>query len=76
VWLWFGVYRPGVDHAGAGTGRRLALAFVLIADFLSPFNFLAAIPVANVLQSYMYFGALLLLWLLMRDARPVRQAAG
>jgi len=25
-----------------------------------------------VLQSYMYFGALLLLWLLMRDARPLQ----
>jgi len=48
---------------------------VLIADFLSPFNFLAAIPVANVLQSYMYFGALLLLWLLMRDAMPLSRSA-
>jgi hypothetical protein len=47
---------------------------VLIADFLSPFNFLAAIPVANVLQSYMYFGALLLLGLLLRsDPAPRRQ---
>ena len=67
VWLWFGVYR-----AGCGSVGKLALAFVLIADFLSPFNFLAAIPVLNVLQSYMYFGALLLLWLLMRDARPLQ----
>jgi hypothetical protein len=40
---------------------------VLIADFLSPLNFLAAIPVANVLQSYMYFGALLLLGLLLQS---------
>ena len=64
VWLWFGIYR-----AGWGSVVKLALAFVLIADFLAPFNFFAAIPVANVLQSYMYFGALLLLWLLMRDAK-------
>jgi hypothetical protein len=70
VWLWFGVYRMGCGSAG-----KLALAFVLIADFLSPFNFLAAIPVANVLQSYMYFGALLLLWLLMRDAMPLSRSA-
>jgi hypothetical protein len=69
VWLWFGVYRSGCGSAG-----KLALAFVLIADFLSPFNFFADIPVANVLQSYMYFGALLLLWLLMRDARPPNAA--
>ena len=62
VWLWFGVYRRGV-----GNVWMLALAFVLIADFLSPFNFFSAIPVANVLQSYMYFGALLLIGLLMRS---------
>jgi alpha-1,2-mannosyltransferase len=62
VWLWFGVYRQG-----AGSVWKLALAFVLIADFLSPFNFFATIPVANVFQSYMYFGALLLIGLLMRS---------
>ncbi len=67
VWLWFGVYRTG-----CGSAWKLALAFVPIADFLSPFNFFAAIPVANVLQSYMYFGALLLLWLLLRDAKLQR----
>ena len=60
VWLWFAVYRRGF-----GSIWKLGLAFVLIADFLSPLNFLAAIPVANVLQSYMYFGALLLLALLL-----------
>ncbi len=61
VWLWFAVYRRGVGSAWA-----LALAWVLIADFLSPLNFFAAVPVANLLQSYMYFGALLLLGLLLR----------
>jgi alpha-1,2-mannosyltransferase len=60
VWLWFGVYRLGVRSVW-----KLALAFVLIADFLSPFNFFAGVPVANLLQSYMYFGAVLLLGLLM-----------
>jgi len=76
VWLWFGVYRRGI-----GSAVKLAIAFVLIADFLSPLNYFAAIPVANVLQSYMYFGALLLLWLLMRDATvlpddPTARGAG
>ena len=52
VWMWFAVYREG-----RGRVLWLAMAWVLIADFLSPFNFLAGIPVANVLQSYMYFGA-------------------
>jgi hypothetical protein len=61
VWLWFAVCRRGVGSAWA-----LALAWVLIADFLSPLNFFAAVPVANLLQSYMYFGALLLLGLLLR----------
>jgi alpha-1,2-mannosyltransferase len=69
VWLWFGVYRTG-----AGSVAKMALAFVLIADFLSPFNLLADIPMLNVLQSYMYFGALLLMWLLMKDALPLPSA--
>jgi hypothetical protein len=61
VWLWFAVYRRG-----SGSAWALALAWVMIADFLSPFNFFAAVPVANLLQSYMFFGALLLLGLLLR----------
>jgi hypothetical protein len=61
VWMWFGQYRRG-----SGSVWPLALAWVPIADFLSPLNYFAAIPVANLLQSYMYFGALLLLGLLLR----------
>lgn len=64
VWLWFGVYRAGV-----GNVVWLATAWVLIADFLSPFNALANIPVLNILQTYMYFGALLLLGLLLKTGR-------
>lgn len=59
VWLWFGNYR-----LGAGRVIWLALSWILIADFLSPFNALANLPVLNVLQTYMYFGALLLIGLL------------
>ncbi len=71
VWLWFAVYRQG-----RGSVWKLALAFVLIADFLSPLNFFATIPVANVLQSYMYLGALLLLGLLIvpGELTPLRSA--
>jgi len=65
VWLWFAVYRRGI-----GKVAPLAIAWILIADFLSPFNSLAAIPVLNILQSYMYFGALLLMWLLLRTTEP------
>ena len=62
IWMWFAVYREG-----QGRALWLATAWVLIADFLSPLNFFANIPVANVLQSYMYFGALLLICLLLRS---------
>jgi alpha-1,2-mannosyltransferase len=63
VWLWFGVYRQSARRV-----LWLALAWVLIADFLSPFNFFANMPVLNLLQSYMYFGALLLLGLLLSSS--------
>ena len=65
VWLWSAVYRRGQARS-----LWLAIAWVLIADFLSPLNFLANVPIANVLQSYMYFGALLLLGLLLRSLSP------
>ena len=70
VWMWFAVYRQGL-----GRVLWLATAWVLIADFLSPLNFLANIPVANVLQSYMYFGALLLLGLLLCGAASQQSEA-
>lgn len=69
VWLWFAVYRPG-----SGKAVWLAIAWILIADFLSPFNYFAPVPVLNVLQSYMYFGALVLLGLLIRS-EPAPSAA-
>ena len=47
----------------------LALSFFLCGNFLSPFNLLWSTPVLNILQSYMYMGALLLVFLLMRLSR-------
>jgi len=70
VWLWFGLYRRGAVSPWA-----LAVSWVLIADFLSPLNCFAAIPVANLLQNYMYFGALLLLVLLLRTSVATAQCA-
>ena len=61
VWLWFGVYRLGY-----GRVVWVAVAWVLIADFLSPLNFFSDVPVLNVVQTYMYFGALLLIGLLVK----------
>jgi alpha-1,2-mannosyltransferase len=63
IWFWFAAYR-----LGSGKVWPFATAFVLIADFLSPFNALSATPVANLLQTYMYFGALLLLALLIKNS--------
>lgn len=71
VWLWFAVYRSA-EHGKPVLW--LAVAWILIADFLSPFNFFAPMPGLNVLQSYMYFGSLLLLLLLLRA--PLAQRAG
>jgi alpha-1,2-mannosyltransferase len=64
AWVWFSY--------GCWEDRRpwlLGLAFFLCGNFLSPFNLLWATPVLNVLQSYMYIGALLLVFLLMRLVR-------
>lgn len=61
AWVWFG-------H-GCWEQRRpwlLGLAFFLCSTYLTPTKLLAPIPVLNILQSYLYFGALLLLFLLYR----------
>jgi alpha-1,2-mannosyltransferase len=49
----------------------LAVSFFLCTNFLAATNLLADKRGWNILQSYMYFGALLLLVLLMRMARRV-----
>ncbi len=65
VWTWFGygAWQPR-------TPWLLALAAFLTMNALSPIHqFLSMHAVWNVLQSYLYFGALLLVFLLMRLAR-------
>lgn len=64
AWIWFSY--------GCWQDRRpwlLGLSFFLLANFLSPINLLWNKPGLNILQSYLYFGALLLVFLLMRLAR-------
>ena len=65
AWTWF--------TYGCWQHRRpwlLALSSFLVCNALSPIHqFLSARPVLNILQSYLYFGALLLVFLLMRLAR-------
>ena len=66
AWVWFA-------H-GCWQKQRpwlLGLAFFLTMNFLAATNLLADRHGWNVLQSYMYFGALLLLGLLMRMAHRV-----
>ena len=70
AWTWFAY--------GCWQQRRpwlLGTAFFLTMNFLAATNLLAAKPGWNLLQSYMYIGALLLLYVLMRLARNVTRGA-
>ena len=66
VWVWFayGCWQQKSPWL-------LGVAFFLTMNFLAATNLLADKRGWNVLQSYMYFGALLLLFVLMRLARRV-----
>jgi alpha-1,2-mannosyltransferase len=64
VWLWFSY--------GCWEQRRpwlLGISFFLCGSWLSVTTFLASKPGLNLLQSYIYFGALLLMFLLYRLPR-------
>jgi alpha-1,2-mannosyltransferase len=68
IWLWF--------EYGCWEQRRVwlfALAYFLCSTWLSVTTFLAPKPVLNLLQSYIYFGALLLMFLLYRLPRAQEQ---
>jgi hypothetical protein len=63
IWLYFTEYaqtKPPLHIGG------VALAYLLIGDCFSGANLLWNTPVLNILQSYTYFGGLLLLLLLTR----------
>ena len=66
AWLWF-AYGAWQEKRPWLTG----LTFFLMANELTAFNFLWSHKGWNILQSYMYFGALLLLGVLMTLARRV-----
>jgi peptidoglycan/LPS O-acetylase OafA/YrhL len=68
AWVWFAY--------GSGQAKRpwlLGLAFLLCMNFWSMTNFLWDKPGWNVLQSYLYFGALLLAGVLMAMAVRLRR---
>ena len=74
----YGIVSPSPRGCGspmdAGSGGRrgwLALASFLTLNALTATNFLAPYLGWNVLESYLYFGALLMLFVLMRLARNV-----
>jgi len=65
-------------HPGRG-GRQpalrlLACAWVLSAGVYGATSLLADIPVLNIAQSYVFFGALLLLWVLVGLSDPAKAA--
>jgi hypothetical protein len=69
AWAWFAY--------GSQQQQRpwlLAACGFLTLNFLSAFNLLSAVPVLNILQSYMYFGALATVFLLMRISRTAPSA--
>ena len=62
VWLWFG------RTSGRAPVRRLAWlvsAYILIADCFSPLNLSYHVPALNIIQSHIYFGGLIVVWLLL-----------
>lgn len=64
VWLWFG-------HYGSRNSRwsmsMLAIAYILMSNKCTTANFLAPLPVWNLLQSYFYFATILVLILLLKS---------
>jgi hypothetical protein len=65
IWLWFCKSESPVP------GRRItliALAYILASDNIELFDGLASVPVLNVFQSYLFFGALLVLMFLLKSA--------
>ena len=71
VWLWF------CKPAGAAPRFRvilIALAYIFTGDNIKLFDGLASIPVLNIFQSYLYFGALLVLFLLLKPPESEPQS--
>lgn len=62
VWLWFG---RNSGRAPVRNSAWLVTAYVLIGDCLSPINVTWRVPVLNIVQSHIYFGGLIVLWVLL-----------
>jgi alpha-1,2-mannosyltransferase len=62
VWLWFGRASGRAPVRGMAW---LVAAYILLSDCMSPLNLLYQAPVLNVLQSSLYFGGLIVVWILL-----------
>lgn len=70
VWLWFSDYGRRTERWAIWT---IAAAYLLISDSIPSVAAVASIPVLNILESYLYFGAILLLILLMKSKASLPQ---
>jgi alpha-1,2-mannosyltransferase len=73
VWLWFGRSSGRAPVRGV---TWLVIAYVLISDCLSPLNLLYGIPLLNIAQSHMFFGGLIVLWILLSPNYATRNEIG
>jgi hypothetical protein len=62
TWLWFGRTSGRAPTRGVAW---LVIAYVLISDCLSPLNVLYRVPLLNIAQSHIFFGGLIVLWILL-----------
>jgi hypothetical protein len=67
IWLYFGKSPLLVSRSRI---LLIAVAYFLTSDNIRLFDGLATIPVLNVFQSYLFFGALIVLMLLLRPTLP------
>jgi len=68
AWLWFGDY---AWRAGKLRIFLIALAYVLASNSIVPVAIFASLPVLNVLQSYLYFAAGMVLFLVLRPPKRI-----
>jgi hypothetical protein len=64
AWLWFGDYTGGSANKSA---LPIALAYILISNDILPVSAVAQVPALNILQSYLYLGAIIVLALLLQS---------
>jgi hypothetical protein len=71
IWLWF--YKLACSASRPRT-MLIAFAYILASDNTKLFDGLASIAFLNIFQSYLFFGALLVLILLLRSSTEARPA--